>query len=203
MAKWYDYIPAVAAGGAGTGILQKMFPQVKDFLLGTDPEMKPYNDKSLNFLQSMFDSNGGLGSNPLYQGGANFLQQLFGGGPNAFEAFERPYKEQFEQEVIPGILEQGVGAGTGAGASSSSGLNQALAQAGRGLTSQLAQLRGGLQMQGLPQALQYAQQPLENQFNAARLTPGQYYEKPGNEGLIAQILPLIIKGMQASGGGGL
>jgi hypothetical protein len=74
--------------------------------------------------------------------------------------------------------------GTGASGLSSSGFQQTLAQAGRGLQSDLASMRGQQQLQGLPQALQYAQQPISNKLAAAQSIPGQYFERPGQAGFL-------------------
>lgn len=109
-------------------------------------------------LSGMF----GGGQNPLFGAGQNYLQQLLGGGPEATAAFEAPYLRQFQEQTVPGLAERF--AGLGSGAQSSSAFQQALGQAGAGLSENLASLRSGLQMQALPQALQYSQQP----FNQAR-----------------------------------
>src|ERR1044072_153926 len=54
----------------------------------------------------------------------NYIRSILSNEPGAFEEFERPYLEQFEQQVIPGISERFAGVG----ALSSSGLNQSVAQ---------------------------------------------------------------------------
>lgn len=91
---------------------------------------------------------GGLGG--AQQSGLGLLQALLSGDESAFQAFEAPMKRQFEQETIPMIAERFAGMGTG-GSQSSSAQNLALGQAGRELTENLAQLRGGLQQQALGQ----------------------------------------------------
>jgi hypothetical protein len=100
-----------------------------------------------------------LNQSPLYNSGLQYLMQILGGGEEGFKNFEAPFMRQFNEQTIPGIAERFAGAG----AQSSSAFQQALGQAGAGLSENLAALRSGLQMQALPTALQYAQQPFENQ----------------------------------------
>jgi hypothetical protein len=164
-----------------------------DFLTGTESKMKPYNKDVLKGLTDIFQTGGGLENNPLFGGASNFIQSLYSNDPNAFKNFEAPYMQNFEQNIIPGIAERFAGAGTGGGAMSSSGLNQSLAQAGRNLQTDLAGLRSGLQMQGLPQALNFAQQPTQNRLTAASQIPGQYHEIPGQGGFLHNISPLAAQ----------
>lgn len=86
---------------------------------------------------------------PLGQSSASYYQNLLSGSPEAFSAFEAPYKRQFEEETIPGLSERFAGLG----ALSSSGFQQALGQAGAGLSENLAALRGGLQNQAAGQGM--------------------------------------------------
>ncbi len=154
-----------------------------EFFFGSDSRMDPYNKQSLNFLQQLMQ-NGGLEDNSLYQSGQSYLQKLLSGDPSAFAEFEAPYKQQFEQETIPGIAERFAGMGTGSGASSSSGLYNSLARASKEFSTNLAGMRSGMQMQAAQQGLQYAQQPINNRYNAATAIPNQYYETPGQPGLV-------------------
>ena len=109
-------------------------------------------------LASMMGQNANVSENPAFQAGSSYLQNLLSGSPEAFAAFEQPYRTQFEQQTIPGLAERFAGLG----AQSSSAFQNALGSAGAGLQEQLASLRSGLQMQALPQALGYAQQPFSN-----------------------------------------
>jgi hypothetical protein len=117
-----------------------------------------------NFLQQLLGQLQGqssnIGQNPLFQQGSNFLQQLLSGSPESSAAFEAPAMRQFNEQIVPGIAERF--SGLGAGAQSSSAFQQALGQAGAGLSENLQALRSGLQMNALPQALGYAQQPISN-----------------------------------------
>lgn len=119
-----------------------------------------FNPQQAQLFQQLLASLGGaqgIGQNPLYQSGQNYLQDLLSGSPEAFEKFEAPYKRQFQEQTVPGLAERF--SGIGAGAQRSSAFQQALGQAGAGLSENLASLRGQLQMGALPQALGYAQAP--------------------------------------------
>ena len=166
-----------------------------DFLFGSKGKMKPFNKQSLQKLMELIQGGGGLNQSPLYGAGSDFLQSILSGSPEAFAAFEKPYMEQFEQQIVPGIAEGFAGMGTGGGASSSSALQQTLAQAGKGLSTNLAALKSGLQMQAAPQALAYSQQPIQNLLQALGLIPGQYYEKPGQGGFLQGGLNSFMHGM--------
>ena len=102
---------------------------------------------------------GGLGG--AQGSGLEWLQRILSGEEGAFEDYEAPYKQQFEQETIPGIAERFAGMGTG-GSQNSSGMQQTMGQAGRELTQNIASLRGGLQQNamGMLQGMMgQAQQP--------------------------------------------
>jgi hypothetical protein len=189
------FFSKLAPIGTGNTMFPGLDKQANRFFFGKDSKMKPFNRGSLNSLESILMNGGGLSQSPLYNQGSNFLQQLLQGGPEAFQNFEAPYLQNFEQNIAPGIAERFAGAGTGGGAMSSSGLQQALAQAGRGLQTDLAGLRSNLQMQAIPQSLQYAQSPIMNMLQAAGLIPGQYHEIPGQPGAVQGLLGAIGKGV--------
>ncbi len=89
----------------------------------------------LNQLQS---------SSGLTKQAMGYLGQFLDPSSDAFSAFEGPYKQQFEQQTIPGLAERFAGFGAQGGALSSSGFGQALGAAGGNLTTQLAALRAQL-----------------------------------------------------------
>lgn len=174
-----------------------------DFFTGSQTKMKPYNKGSLRSLENILQTGGGLQQNPTYQGGNNFLQQLLSGGPEAYKQFEAPLMQNFEQNIAPGIAERYAGLGTGGGASSSSALQNSLAQAGRNLQTDIGALRGNLQMQALPQALNYAQSPLMMALQAAGLIPGQHFEIPGQQGLLHHLAYGAGQGLTRAAMGGI
>lgn len=170
-----------------------------DFLFGSESKMKKFNPQSLQALLK-FLQGGGLENNQLYGAGSNYIQNLLSNDPSAFQAFEQPYLDKFNQQIVPGIAERFAGMGTGAGGLNSSGFQQTLAQAGRGLQTDLAAMRGNMQLQALPQAYQYAQGPLQNILSAAGMVPQQYYEKPGQPGLVQGGLNSFLSGFGSSFG---
>lgn len=151
------------------------FSDLKDFYFGTPdkiqqtpnytPQQQSYLDMILQNLQ------GSTGQN------MDWLQGLF--DEEGFADFERPYKEQFEQQTIPNIMERFAGSDS----KGSSGLNQTLAQAGRGLSGDLANQRSNLRMQATGQLHNYGNQALNQQS-----TP---YVQQGQEGTIQQFIKLL------------
>jgi hypothetical protein len=152
-------------------------------------------------------SGGGIDQNPTFKSGQNYIQNLLSGSPESFEAFERPYKSQFEQEIVPGLAERF----SGLGAQKSSGFQQALGAAGANLSERLASLRGQMQLGALGQGLQYAQQPYSNLQNLLGLSGMGYAKKDmpfwqqlllgfANQGsnAVSQLAP--IAGQMAMGG---
>ncbi len=135
----------------------------------------------------------GIENNPTYNAGNSYLQNILSGNPEAFQAFEQPFKQQFEQETLPMIGERFAGMGTGSGALSSSGLNNSLARAGSDLSTNLASMRSGLQMQAAGQALPYAQQPFSNQL--AGMGINTQAERPGTPGALQQLLMALSQGL--------
>jgi hypothetical protein len=134
----------------------------------------------------------------MYQQGSNWLQQILSGSPEAFSAFEAPYKRQFQEETVPGLAERFAGMGTGAGGMSSSGFNQAMAHEAGTLSENLAAMRGQMQQGAVGQALGYAEQPFSNQMSMLQLRPHENYYQQGSPGLMG-----YLGGMagQAMGGG--
>lgn len=116
------------------------------------------NPQQQTLLQQLLGSMSGFESNiarrPTFQAGETYLQRLLGGDTEAFEA---PLMRQFHEKIVPGLAERFSGAG--AGAQSSSAFQQALGGAGADLAERLGAIRGGLQMQAIPQALGYAAAP--------------------------------------------
>lgn len=143
-------------------------------------------------LQQYFSQ--GIGTNPLYQQGSSLLSNLLSGDPQAYKNFEAPYLQQFEQEIQPMITERFAGMGTGAGGLNSSALYNSLAQAGKNLQVDLAGLRSGLQMQAIPQALGYAQQPYANTLGGLGVHSFQPYDRPGQPNFFTGLSSGILGG---------
>lgn len=160
-----------------------------DFVTGKPEQFKQKTLHTKEQQQALIDYlRNPINQTPLYESGQNYIQQLLSNQPGAYEAFEKPYMQNFEQNIAPQIAErfaagQGYG-GTGGGALYSSGFQNSIAQAGANLQAQLAALRGGLQMQALPEALTYAQQPYSNLYNALNVRPFENIHMQRQPGLL-------------------
>lgn len=174
-------------------------------LFTTSAKVKKYDTltKGQQGLQNQLI--GQLGSagvnNPAYGQGLQYLMQLLQGGPEAFANFEAPIKRQFEEEIIPGIAERF--AGLGAGSQSSSAFQQALGKAGAGLSENLGALRSSLQMQALPQALQYAFQPFQSAAPYAFQSAFNTHVTPAGPSALSQLLGPVLGGFGKAFGGGI
>lgn len=163
-------------------------------------ELSTMSKGQSGLLEQLISALRGQSSNiqdsPLYQSGSNYLQQLLSGSPEATSQFEAPYMRQFNEQTIPALAERF--SSLGSGAQRSSAFQQALGQAGAGLSENLASLRGGMQMQGLGQALGYAQQPISNFGNFSQQALGTSTKAfaPRQNSFIQQLLMGL-----ASGGG--
>lgn len=116
--------------------------RLKEGQLGRAPTLSEPQQQLMNrLLQGL---GGPLGS------GLNYLQNILGGGDEAFQSFQRPAMRQFEEEIVPGIAERFAGRG----GLSSSGFQQSLGQAGQRLSENLAGQRSQLQSQALGQLMQ-------------------------------------------------
>ncbi len=123
-----------------------------DFLLGkgekteTKPLFQPQQEDVLNqFLGAL--------QQQLPMAFQN-LQNILGGGPEAFKAFERPARRGFEQETLPTIAERFTSQ-LGEGGFRSSAFGQAVGQAGKEMEEDLAARRFGMQGDALSQLMQF------------------------------------------------
>ena len=112
--------------------------------------LNPQQNQLFSLISQLLSGQGGQAGGPL-----GFLQNLFNPSAESMAKFEAPYKRQFQEEIVPGLAERFSGAG--AGSQRSSAFQQALGSAGAGLSENLANLRGGMQMQGLQGAMQLLQ----------------------------------------------
>jgi len=151
-------------------------------------------------LSQLSGQNANIGQNPLFQQGSNYLQQLLSGSPESSAAFEAPAMRQFNEQIIPGLAERF--SGMGAGAQSSSAFQQALGQAGAGLSENLQALRSGLQFGGLGHALGYSQQPISNLQGLGGLGLGSqaFGYAPKQQGFLKQLLSALAGGVGQGAG---
>ena len=108
--------------------------------------------------------------NQGYQQGQNWLQGLYN-DPQFFQNFEAPLQRQFQEQTIPDLANRFASMGSG-GALGSTAFRNQLAREGSNLHTNIANLRGGLQQQGINQSLQYAQQPFSNLMGLSSLGLG-------------------------------
>jgi hypothetical protein len=174
-----------------------------EFFFGNRSKSKRYNllaPEQQQALQDYFSQ--GIQTNPLYQTGQNYLSNLLSNDPQQFQQFSQPYLNQFYQETAPRLAERFAGAGTGSGALSSSGFQNSLAQAGANLSSNLAGIRGGMQQQGLSQALGYAQQPISNQLGGLGVRSFENAYFPRQSGFYENLATSLAAGIGAGARGG-
>lgn len=152
---------------------------------GRENIYNPEQQRTLDYVNQM--ARDGITNNRGYQQGSDYINRLLSNDPEAYAAFEAPYRQQYEQQVIPGIAERF--AGQGAGNTSSSAFRNSLAQAGGDYTTGLAALRAQMQMQALPQALNYAKAPMEQLADLSKvgLNRSPYQEREGSPGFLAQM----------------
>lgn len=132
--------------------------------------------------------------NQGYQGGMDWLNNLFN-DQNFFDKFEAPLQRQFQEETVPGLANRF--AGMGSGGSFGTGFRNQLAREGSNLSTNIAALRGGMQQQGVNQALQYAQQPFSNMLNLYNTGLSQGMNniyRPATAGFMNQILASLSGG---------
>jgi len=182
-----SFIPGIGtlAGGAIGGLAglfgggKSKQPKIKEYQKYT-----PQQQKLLNQYSSIAKS--------LNPEALSYLKGVLSDEPEAFEEYEAPALRQFNEEIIPSILERFAGAG----ALSSSGLNQTLGQAGQSLSEKLAAQRSGLRENALQHLLNIGGMGLQSQY-----TP---YIKEGRPGLFESFSPIagnILGGLAARYGG--
>lgn len=167
------------------GLFDSLFgTQAKTEKLDTmSPEQKQVFSQLMGFLGG--GQGGGQGGG-LQQTFAQMMQML-DPSSSAYQKFEQPYLDQFNQQTIPGLAERFAGAG--GGALSSSGFGQALSSAGAGLQTDLAGMKSQLQQQTLQDILNLMGQGLGKETF-------QYQHTPASKGLLQS-------GLEAWAGGGL
>ena len=144
----------------------------------------PYDQQQRAYLNQLLQ-----GAQSGNQNAMQYLNSILSNDEQAYNDFEAPEMQRFQQQTVPGIMERF----SGMGAQSSSALNQTLGQAGQDLSLGLAQQRAGLKQNALQQLLGMGQQGL---------TPQHYYTKGGQQSLWGQLAPAASQGfLQGSQGG--
>lgn len=173
---------------------------ISDFLFGSSDKLKKVNNfdsqqgqlhnSILSQLLQMQGQGGG------YSNALQILQDYLNPQSDAYQNFEQPYLDQFNQQTIPGLAEQFAGAGGGMGGGlSSSGFGQALGAAGANLQTNLAQMKSGLQRQSVNDLFAQFNQQSQQGLNAQ---PFSYKQQQGSQGLLQSGLNAFLGGL---GGG--
>jgi hypothetical protein len=155
----------------------------RNFLFGNEdqynqlPTMNKGQQKGLSDVGNQMRQLGQGG----YQDATSLLQQYLNPQSDIYQNFEAPYRQEFEQQTIPGLAERFAGLGAMGGGLSSSGFAQSLGAAGANLQTQLAQMKQQYQRQSINDLLgQYNQ--LTNTYLGQRPFENTY--QPGSTGLI-------------------
>lgn len=116
------------------------------------------------------------------QNAMQYLNSILSEEEGAFEDYERPFKQQFEQETVPNILERF----SGAGARSSSAIGHRLAQAGKELSGNLASQRANLKQNAIQQLMGFTNTALTK-----KTTP---YIQEGRKSAWSDLAPQAAQG---------
>lgn len=132
--------------------------------------------------------------NQNYQTGQDWLQSMYN-DPEFFNKFEAPMQRQFQEQTIPDLANRFASQGSG-GSLGSTGFRNQLAREGSNLQTNIAALRGGMQQQGIPQLMGYAQQPAQNLMSLMGIgaTPTMNQYQPPSAGLFGGMLPGMVSG---------
>lgn len=160
-----------------------------------------YNKNQLSGMDAILNQiKGGIGGpnqditqNQNYQQGSDWLSNLFGNDQGFWNQFEAPLQRKFSEETTPDLANRFASMGSG-GSLGSTGFRNQLAREGSNLGTNIAALRGGMQQQGVGQALQYGQQPVQNWMQQLMgvLNPTQNtYQGPSTGGFGSLAAPLI------------
>lgn len=155
-----------------------------EMMMGSEAKIEKINKWTPEQMKAFkeFWKTENIKSDPLYQKGNKYLQDLLGGGQGAYDLFENPLMQKYQQDIAPGIAERFAGLGAG----SSSGFNQSMARGAENMVGQLGEMRGKLTQNALQQSLQYAQQPYSNQLAGFQMSPYEVVAQGGSPGLIQE-----------------
>jgi hypothetical protein len=168
------------------------------FLFGSGDQLQKVQTMSSGQKQLLQQLIGLLGGGQGGQGGGGLenvfglLQQYLNPESDVYKNFEAPYRQEFEQQTIPGLAERFASYGGGMGGGlSSSGFGQALGAAGANLQTNLAQMKSGMQRNSIQDILGLLGQGLGAQ-------PFGYQRLQGGPGFVPTAIGAAAKGF---GGG--
>ncbi len=170
--------PAGAAAGGALGGLFGLLGGGKD-----KPEKlmerERFNPQQREFMANLLEQ-----VKAGNQQAIEYYNKILSEDPEAFADFERPAMEQFQQQTVPNILER---LNAGGGMNKYSGaVTQQLAQAGQGLSSNLAAMRANLKQNAIQGLQNYSQLGLQQQTDP--------YTQGGQRGAFNQLAPAASAG---------
>jgi hypothetical protein len=169
-------------------------PKFKEWLFGSgDKKISNYNAGQNQNFNQLTDSTqqAGQGSQDVLK----YLMQFMDPNSDIYKNFEAPYRQEFEQQTVPGLAEEYAGKG----ALSSSGFGQALGSAGAGLQTKLAALKSTMQRQAGQDIFSQYNQQANQSLNAK-----PFDLREGSTGVLNNALTAYAGGVGGGGGfGGL
>lgn len=137
-------------------------PGLGEWLFGSNAKLKKFDQFSpeqQDFFKQLFGQLQGLsGQGGGFNQATNLLQDYLNPQSDVYKNFEAPYRQEFEQQTLPGIANRYAGLNAMGGGLSSSGFGQALGAAGSQLQTNLAGMKSQLQRQSINDILgQYNQ----------------------------------------------
>lgn len=176
--------PVTTAALIGVG--SKLLPLLAGFFgKGKEPGTRPidrFTPDQMNLLNSVLGQIG----DPLSQG-IGHLGNILGGSQQSFDAFAKPYIQDFQQNLVPGIFDQ---VGQTAGLRSSA-LGQQLGHAVTNFGTNLASLKEGLKGDAIAR--------LANLGQIGMMPTQQHMMTPGKENFMQLLIPGAIQGASQMG----
>lgn len=144
---------------------------------GKEPKVKQmnkYNPEQMQFLSQLRQQSQGATGNAF-----NYINSILGDDEKTYKDFEAPAMRQFQEEIVPSILERNTSMGGG----NSSALNQSLGRAGKELSTDLSAQRAGLKQNALQHLMNYSQMGLQQETSP--------YIKGGSQGAFEMLAPSL------------
>lgn len=157
-----------------------LFSSLKDLLLGKGQKVTQidrFNPEQQAMLGSL--TSGAQSTSPA---AFNYLNSILGDDPASFEAFASPFIQNFQRQVVPGIMDQ---VGSTAGLRSSflgQQLGQAMTDLGTNLASQQQQMKQNA-MNSFANLSKLGLEPMQ-----------QAIVNPARQGLVQSTLPMLAGG---------
>lgn len=136
-------VPTESSGTQSTNQTGKQTSETKNSFT----QIPNFDPQQLKFLQNILSQSNGSTGNAF-----DYLNQILSNNPEQEEAFNAPAMRNFEEDIIPSILERYGGRGS----KNSSALQQTLGRAGQNLATDLNAQRANLKGNAINQLLQYS-----------------------------------------------